>query len=337
MLNVLVTGAGGGVGQGVIKSLNRINDLGINIISADMSHLAAGLYGGNKSYLVPAASASNYFERISEICSNESIDYYFPGTDVELLTCAKNSAYLQKFLNVKIIVSPLSVIEIADDKLNTVNFLKDNGFNYPLSWLPHEVSLADLSYPIIVKPRVGCRSIGVHLVTSSEEAQFAISSLDDPIIQEFIDGHEFTCTVAIVKGIISEVLCLKRDLRAGDTYRAFPVNSDVIEDYVRNIAVKLGIEGSCNFQLRVDKNGAPKLFEINSRFSGTTPFCTYLGFNPVEFCLKADLGIEYNPKIDYDKVVLRHWAEVVIDKNILTDLAANGCGVVCSDKVSVMR
>lgn len=337
MINVLVTGAGGGVGQGIIKSLNRITDLDINIIAADMSQLAAGLYGGNKSYLVPAASSVDYFDEIGKICSKENIDYYFPGTDVELLTCAKNSFCLQSDLNVKIILSPQSVIEIADDKMKTVQFLKDNGLSYPESWLPQEVSLENLHYPVIIKPRVGCRSIGVHLAQNPVHAKSIISSLKDPIIQEFIDGDEFTCTLAIVKGKVSEVLCLKRDLRSGDTYRAFPEKSHMIESYVREIAINLGIEGSCNFQLRVDKQGLPKLFEINSRFSGTTPFCTYLGFNPVEFCLKADLDIDYSPIIDYDKVILRHWTEVVIDKKQLEKLAINGVGSLSASCVSVMR
>ena len=37
MLNILVTGAGGGVGQGIIKSLKMIKDMQMNIIAADMT------------------------------------------------------------------------------------------------------------------------------------------------------------------------------------------------------------------------------------------------------------------------------------------------------------
>jgi carbamoyl-phosphate synthase large subunit len=337
VLSVLVTGAGGGVGQGIIKSLNMIHDLHINVIAADMSSLASGLYGGSKSYLVPDANDPAYFDRIEYICDAEDVDYYFPGTDVELLVCAKYASVLLEKLNVKIVVSPLSVIEIADDKFKTVEFLRRHDFDHPKSWLPSQVALAELKYPLIVKPRVGCRSIGVQLVDSQEAAKAAIISTENPVIQEFIDGDEFTCTVAVFKNKISDVLCLRRELRAGDTYRAFPERSEVVEQYVRAVAVKLGVEGSCNFQLRVDKTGVPKIFEINSRFSGTTPFCSYLGFNPVEFCLKADLGGDFASKIDYDKVVLRHWAEVLIDKKKLTELAMNGSGVVSAAAVLVMR
>ncbi|NOI82319.1 ATP-grasp domain-containing protein [Vibrio tubiashii] len=327
MVKILVTGAGGGVGQGIIKSLRLINDLEIFVISADMSPLAAGLYGGDVSKLVPAANSKEYFDRILEICEEHKVDYYFPGTDVELIKCAKFSNSLQEKLGAKIIVSPLDVIEIADDKLKTVQFLQHHGLSYPTTFLPSEVDINAINYPIIVKPRVGCRSIGVSLVHSPKEARCAIETLNDPLFQEFIDGDEYTCTVAIYNGHISEVLCLKRELRAGDTYRAFPEKNEVIEKYVRKIAVLLDINGSCNFQLRVE-SGIPKLFEINSRFSGTTPFCAYLGFNPVEFCIKKELGLIYNSNIQYDKIVVRHWSEVVLDKSEVSALELNGSGVV---------
>ncbi|WP_261857276.1 ATP-grasp domain-containing protein [Photobacterium sanguinicancri] len=335
MIKVLVTGAGGGVGQGIVKALRLIDDLDIEIFTADMSPIAAGLYGGDYSYLVPAASDPCYFDAIENICNKNNIDFYFPGTDVELLVCAHSSEEMEKKLGVKTLVSPLSVIEIADDKLKTVNFLKDNGLSYPTTWLPEEVDLESLTYPVIVKPRIGCRSIGVYVVHTAKEAKRAIESLDGPIIQEYIDGEEYTCTVAIVDSNISDVLCLKRDLRAGDTFRAYPESNLAIESYVKEIAQKIGIKGSCNFQLRLT-NGVPKLFEINSRFSGTTPFCAYLGFNPVEFCLKSQLGISYKSTISYDKVVVRHWTEVVLNKTDIDSLASNREGKLSAYSVSSM-
>lgn len=316
MINILVTGAGGGVGQGIIKSLRLIKDLEINIIASDMSSLASGLYSGDYCHLLPSASDEKYFDEVANICAKHKIDYYFPGTDVELMVCANEAQKLKDKLGTNIIISSLNVIEIADDKYKTINFLKKNNFSYPLTWLPSEIDLNTINYPVIVKPRIGCRSIGVHLVSTPLEAQIAIESLHNPIIQEYINGEEFTCTVAIRKGNVSDVLCLKRDLRAGDTYRAFPERNDIIEKYVKSIALTLELNSSCNFQLRTD-NGIPKLFEINARFSGTTPFCAYLGFNPVEFCLKQDLGLTYQSNIKYENAVLRHWCEVVISKDQL--------------------
>lgn len=334
MVKVLITGVGGGVGQGIIKSLRLIKDLDIYIVTADMSELASGLYGGDYSYIVPAAHDEYYFDRIKQICAEQEIDFYFPGTDIELLKCAHYSNELKQELKVITIVPPVRVIEIANDKYETINFLKENDFPYPETYLPEEIDWSCISFPIIVKPRVGYRSIGVHLVANINEAQLAIDSLSSPIIQEYISGNEYTCTIAIYNDVISDVLCLRRDLRSGDTFRAFPVKSQVIEKYVKDIAVRLGVSGSCNFQLRINELGEPKLFEINSRFSGTTPFCSYLGFNPVEFCLKTELGLDYKSDIDYDKVILRHWSEVVIEKKEIESLKQNLQGRVSNVKVT---
>ena len=67
MINVLVTGAGGGVGQGVIKSLKMIKGLDIRIVAADMSELATGLYVCNVAYLVERCDSENYMESLSKI------------------------------------------------------------------------------------------------------------------------------------------------------------------------------------------------------------------------------------------------------------------------------
>lgn len=316
MINILVTGAGGGVGQGIIKSIKLVCDLDVHLIAADMSPLAAGLYGGNEAMLVPAASGDDYFDAISKICQENSINYYFPGTDVELLKAADFSDELFRKSQTKTVVCSKRVIEIADDKYHTYRFLVDNGFNAPVTSLSDDTDLDSLLYPVIIKPRVGCRSVGVYKVNNAKEAKIALASVDSPVIQEYLDGDEFTCTVVAVKNRVSDVLCLKRDLRAGDTYRAFPEKNDIIESYVKALALKLGIYGSCNFQLRL-KDGVPMLFEINGRFSGTTPFCAQLGFNPVEFYLKGDLEKPYISNVNYDALVLRHWTEVVVSKSIL--------------------
>ena len=51
-LNVLVTGAGNGVGQSIIKSL-KISKFNLNIIAADINVFSSGLYVCNKSLIIP--------------------------------------------------------------------------------------------------------------------------------------------------------------------------------------------------------------------------------------------------------------------------------------------
>jgi len=325
-VNILITGAGGGVGQGVIKSLKMIKDMNIRTVATDISEFATGLYATDSAYLVDRCDSDKYLETLGKIFKKESIDFYIPGTDVELKFCAINKKLIMEEFNVHTIISSIEVIDISDDKYKTSSFLRENGFNYPKTDYLKDVDLKSIEFPVIVKPSVGCRSIGVYKINNLTELKPHLENTKDIIIQEYIGNEdtEYTCTVVKIGAELSPVLALKRVLRSGDTYRAEPVQSTKIEKYVLDIASKLEIDGGCNFQLRLDKLGDPKIFEINSRFSGTTPFCAQIGFNPVEFYLKKSLGLESNVNIDYSSILLRYWSEVVVKKDSLKKLSKNG-------------
>ena len=325
-MNILITGVGGALGQGVIKSLKMIKDMNIRTVAADMSEFATGLYATDAAYLVDRCDSDKYLETLSKIFKKESIDFYIPGTDVELKFCAINKKLIMDEFNVHTIISSIEVIDISENKYKTSSFLRENGFNYTKTDYLKDVDLKSIEFPVIVKPSVGYRSIGVYKVNNLTELKPHLENTKGIIMQEYIGNEdtEYTCTVVKIGDELSPVLALKRVLRSGDTYRAEPVESELIEKYISGVASKLEIDGGCNFQLRLDKLGEPKIFEINSRFSGTTPFCAQIGFNPVEFYLKRSLGLESTVSVDYSSILLRYWSEVVVKKSSLKKLSKNG-------------
>ncbi|MCV6622691.1 MAG: ATP-grasp domain-containing protein [Cellvibrionaceae bacterium] len=315
----LVTGAGGGVGQGVIKCLLDIKDLNIKIIAADMSSSSAGLYLVPDRILVPAANDPDYISLLIQILKENDVDYYIPGTDVELKLCLKNTERIARESGTETLVVKGQAVTVGDDKYETARFLEKNGFEHPITHLFIARELPDsLKFPVILKPRVGCRSIGVSVARGAKDLEERLLE-PDLVVQELVgsDDSEHTCTVVVHKGKVLGSLILKRELRAGDTYKAEPVYDESIDLYIRNVALALKVDGSVNFQLRVDASGTPKIFEINPRFSGTTPFCASLGFNPVEAYLKALLGIHYEYKVLYDHRILRCWEELLVPNDCM--------------------
>ncbi|MCC7073418.1 MAG: ATP-grasp domain-containing protein [Deltaproteobacteria bacterium] len=328
VVSVLVTGAGGGVGEGIIKALRMIRGMEIRIVAADMSHWAAGLYAGDVMRLVPRASAPGYIDAIIAICKAEGCAYYLPGTDVELAVCAANAERIERESGAHVVISSPAVVRIADDKHATARFLEKHGLAFPRTFLREEWRAGALPFPLIVKPRVGCRSIGVELVRDEHELVRALARSDEIVLQERLgdDDTEYTCTVVSCRGEPSRVVVLQRWLRAGDTYRVVPVQDERIEAYVLQTAralAALGARGSTNFQLRLD-GGAPKIFELNARFSGTTPLCAELGMNPVESYLKRHRGMSYDGSARTDVVILRHWAELIVPRAAFDALARDG-------------
>jgi carbamoyl-phosphate synthase large subunit len=314
-LKVLVTGAGALLGQGLIKSL-RLCKSNYNIVAVDPDPRAVGLYWSDTAYVVPLASAPDYLSVVCRILGRERPDAVLIGTDVELMAFAAHKIELETTYNTRIVVSPPEVIRIADDKWLTYEFLKSHGLPYPRSVLPDrmECLLNECGFPLVVKPRIGARSVGTSVVKNEAELRIALQMTTNPIIQECVatPRDEYTSGILVTEKGGEAVVTMRRDLRDGNTYRAYVEPDSLFNPFLLSTALTLGGYGPLNFQFRV-ADGVPKIFEINARFSGTTPLRAYAGFNEVDFLLRHLILDEPIPAPVLRKiVVLRYWEEIVV-------------------------
>ncbi|MGZ4846324.1 MAG: ATP-grasp domain-containing protein [Halobacteriota archaeon] len=319
-MNVAVTGVGGGVGQGIIKSLQ---DTEYDVIAIDSEELAAGLYAARKSYLGLYAKDGRFIDRIVEICKTENCKILFPGLDAELASLSKE-VHLLRANDIYPVVSRPEVIEICDDKLYTSAFLKRHDFPYPETF---DLSgyAGELDFPVILKPTKGARSAGVFLVDDKKQFDALSESLSASsyVVQEYIEGEEYTCGTVTLENNCIGVISMKRQLRAGDTYKAFVVKNYALEEFVKSVITVLKPFGACNIQLRV-RNGVPYIFEINARCSGTTAARTLAGFNePKMICDFISKGIK-DPTFSIREIaILRYWNELVVSCDAISEMRNN--------------
>lgn len=327
---VLVTGAGALVGQGALRLLRQMKRK-VHLVTADPDHRAAGHWLGDVAHTIPLARDPRFIPELERLCRAEQIELLFVGTDVELGLFAANKARFAE-LGTKVVVASPRVVEIADDKWLTAQFLRENGFPFPRSALANDTEACralarDAGFPLFAKPCRGARSVGARVVKTSAELEALLSPSSDLIVQEYLpdDPGEFTAgAVGAVDGSIGGVVVLRRDLRDGNTFRAYHDGSDRYEARIAQIAKALGVEGPSNFQFRV-KNGEPVVFEINARFSGTTPLRALFGFNEVEAIVENVLtGAPIARPPLRAGAVLRVWSDVFVQPQQLSGFAANG-------------
>lgn len=317
-MKVLVTGAGALLGQGIIRSLTELaGTKDYEIVATDPSRESAGLYWADRGCLVPMASEENYTTELCRIIDKLRPDVIIPGTDVELPKLAEARDAIEARFSTHLIVSSPEVVRVADDKLLTSRFFSSKGIPAPISCMPSEAKalVENIGFPLIVKPRVGARSVGVYRVDSLQELEYAISRNSNPVVQECVgdDGHEYTAGTICFDGKCRAVIVMRRDLRDGNTYRSHVVADPSLVEQVTRFAEALDAYGPANFQFRVDRDGVAKVFEINARFSGTTPLRARAGFNEVDMCIRylTEAQPVLQPSL---KAVsfLRHWSETVV-------------------------
>ncbi len=320
--NILVTGAGALLGQGILRCLADYKDEYV-IYTADPSPYSSGHWLGDYSFIIPMAKDENYQQEAEKIIEEAKIDVVFVGTDVELPFFAEKRDYFQEKFNTKIIVSDANVIEISNDKFKTAQFLKNNGFPYPDSVMASDKKGVKEfkernQFPFFAKPIDGARSMGLVKINNDEDL---IKVLNDPknlVIQEFLgDGEgEYTTGTLVVKGKCKAIVSLKRDLRDGNTFRTYrDEQTNIYDSYIKQIAEKLRVEGPCNFQYRI-KNGNPIVFEINGRYSGTTPLRSFYGFNEVKAYLDYIFeGKEIEQPVLKEGMVFRTFSDLFIEND----------------------
>jgi carbamoyl-phosphate synthase large subunit len=315
-MKVMVTGAGALLGQGVIRSL-RASSLEAQIVAVDPSPLSAGLYWADRAHLVPLAKDPAYLDAVRAIIRLERPDALLVGTDVELEVLSRARTDIEREDGAKVLVSSPEVVAVADDKWLTAEFLRARGFPYPYSCLPggERELIGRVGFPLVVKPRIGARSVGVHVVADEAGLARAVADVGNPVIQECIAtaDEEYTAGVIVCDGSSRASIVMRRDLRDGNTYRAWTSAFPELNSFVRSVADTLQPHGPVNFQFRLGSRG-PTIFEINARFSGTTPLRAHAGFNEVEMLLRWLVdGKPVEQPVVRDVVILRHWSETVVE------------------------
>ena len=314
-MNILVTGVGSLLGQGIIKSLKR-SKLNYSLYGTDYFNTAIGLYWVKKGFILPDILKKEidekiWLEKFINIIIENQIQIILPGLDFEIPLFSKYKKYIESKTKAILLVSDIDVVEICNDKWKTVSFLKNKGIDIPYTVLPNDKDeiIKKIGYPFIVKPRFGHTSKEVFLVNNIEELNYSLNNCTNPIIQEYLEKKEleYTCGTTYYKNKILSLISLRRTLKNGNTNIAYSENCREIDEYVNSITKIFKPYGPFNIQLRMTDQG-PRIFEINPRFSGTTPVRAIFGINEVEIIINAIMYNKYNktePKIL--GVVMKHF------------------------------
>jgi carbamoyl-phosphate synthase large subunit len=322
---VLVTAAGGIIGEGMMKSLRLANSKGgpvsYKILAADASPQAAGLYRADEGFLIPGASAPDYIDRLVKLAKENGVRAIFVGADEELAAVASASERIKKESGAVAISNEPETIAIGSDKWRTFEFMKLHGLPRAESALPNdrERFVKEFGYPLVVKPREGHGSEGFYAAGGADELDSAIAAIKRrgwrPMLQELLagDDSEFTTGVTVGRGKkVMSSIAMRRSLKGGQTYKAFIDDFPEVRKAAEEVALRLGGPGPVNVQARMAK-GVPKLFEINPRFSASCPLRAAAGVNEPDILYRNFVLGEEVRTNGYEKLVaLRYWNEVYL-------------------------
>lgn len=314
-LTVLVTAAGSAPAVAAIRGLSAQDELPLRVVGVDVDPLSFGLFDCAAAYTVPRVGAPDWAEEVERVCAREDVDVVVPILDVELEPFAALRDRLAP-LGTRVLVNEPAAIRIARDKRRANGAVAAAGVAVPRTV---DLAVDVLEAPVVVKPTVGAGSVGVSVVRTVPELRQAAAALDDPLVQELVEGDEFTVDLVVSPDgqVLAAAPRRRVEVRAGQSYKGVTVDDDELEQAASAAAAALGLTGPANVQLIRPCGGAPTFIEANPKFAAGMGLTIAAGLNLPLVSLELLLGLPLRRDALRRRAgvrMVRAWAERYVDE-----------------------
>lgn len=285
MRTILVSGASGIVGYGILRSLRR-SDPTVRLVGVSTHENSPAQGFCDIFERAPPTRDDGYLEWLSAVVARHSVDLIIPGIEADMYRWAEAVQELERGKAVRAMLNEPRLIALCKDKWAFYEAMRGSGMRCVIdSTLESDFDAlaARCGLPFLLKPRSGYGSRGIIKVDSC--ASFAPHRehvgpvlMAQPIVGT--ESEEFTTSAfGDGSGGFRAHMTLRRRLSSeGFTEWAEVVDLDDVADVLHELCRRLRPIGPTNFQFR-RHHGILKLLEINPRVSSATSIRTAFGYN----------------------------------------------------------
>jgi carbamoyl-phosphate synthase large subunit len=265
------------------------------VLAANSHHEAPAMTAADVPLLVPPSHSDEYPETIAELCQRHEVALLCSCHDLDVLALAPMRERLRQH-GTTAMLPDVEWARICLDKFACGERLRASGILTPWASVSLERTLralaaAEVRFPIVVKARLGFGSLGLYVchdeVTLRNAYRRAFDELRTGLADEFLplppeervlmqaalDGPE-RC-VDLVHDLngdyAAHFVCEVHAMRAGESDSATTLPHDVLGDLPHRLAALTRHPGIWGVDVMMDGT-APKVIDVNPRFTGDYPF-----------------------------------------------------------------
>lgn len=276
--------------------------VGLRLVAVDSDITAPGLTCADEAVVVPRVEEAQYIPAVLDAVQRFRANALVPTVDTDLIPLSTHRQVFTDIGCVPLIAEP-DVIGDCRNKLKTFEFLRGHGIDTPETYTPDQArKLGAPAFPLFGKPLCGSASQRVRKLDDRLDLDYYLQRYSDVIIQEFIDGQEYTLDVYV--GLTGRVQCVvpraRWQTRTGEVCKGVVVKDQRIMEAGRQVVTALGPSprGLVTLQCIVTDAQRICFIEINPRFGGGAPLGIAAGADYPAWILEELLGRE--PQIPFD-------------------------------------
>lgn len=276
--NILVSGASGIVGYGILRNLKQT---GYGLIGTTIYNNSPADCFSDVVEIVPRAKEDDYILCLLKLIDKYKIVMLVPGIEDDMIVWHNHRDDIERTGAILLLNNP-ELISACEDKWLFYERLRDNNVGCRIE-SSLEADYGKYGTPFIVKPRRGYGSKGIAIIRSEKDFEAYRERIGkDLMIQEYVGSDDDEYTVSCFFNRDSEIcaaIAMKRKLsKGGYTEMAETTDFEQFSNTIGELASIFHPLGPTNFQFRKDEKGW-RLLEINPRISSSTSIKAGFGYN----------------------------------------------------------
>lgn len=296
---ILVSGVGANPGFGLARSLLR---LGHRVVAVDANPLAPGLRLPSViPQVIARADDPGYGAALVGLCRGLGVHAIVAGIENELPPLLGLRPQLEA-AGVLLWLPRAQSVRDCIDKAAFHQVLTQHGIPTPRTWLPEQIDQVPDSSELVVKPRRGHGAQNVHFVQSRQHARLLCELVPEPIVQERIQGREFTADCLVDRDGRASVILRSRDLvKAGLATVSTTFEDQAVHDLVLDTLRAVRAQGLSCVQGFITDDGRVVITELNVRIAGGFPLAEAAGADLVGQMVNGLFGLP----VDHNRLTYR--------------------------------
>lgn len=312
---ILLTGAGSGGGENLIRSL-RAGSVPLEIYGSNMDEHVLARSGADKKVYLPSAGKEEYTEALARVVRREGIELVIPNNDTEVGRLSQD----RERIPCTVFLPPKDTVTVCQDKLQMHRIFEGAGIAQAsyrgLESLDDiEAFMADFPCDRYwIRPRRGSGSMGATWIEKPHQAKAWIGlwmelrglRLNDFIISEFLPGRDYAFQSVwkdgrpVVAKLVERLVYFLGRNRLSNMSSTPAVaktlrDDDALETIFKAIHAVAGTpHGNFCLDLKGRSEGTMCVTEFNiGRFCMITPIFDMTGkYNTAEMHVRAALGLD---------------------------------------------
>ncbi len=289
------------------------------VLVSDAGELSPTRFVADGVVDLPVVDDPAYPDAVVTACAAASVTALLPATDLDPVILATLAPRLAE-QGTTVFLPSAAVALGCQDKWECHLMLQRAGLPSPPTWLAAETDPSTLTFPIMLKPRLGFAARHIYRAETPQQLEFfeGYSPLES-VYQQALDGTEFTidCLGDLEGRCLGAIPRAMLQAKGGEQVKGETLDDPQLVDLAVRTVEALGLRGPSTIQCFRKDGVIQGITDINTRFGGAFPLPLAAGGGYPELIVRMAAGEQPESRVGRHRVgvvMTRYLDQLILER-----------------------